>query len=275
MGLGPCSPGAAYQGNGILDIFADTRLEPDHTVKDIKLTDKKIVCYVPAYNARDLMEEVIRGIPQDAMEALHRILIIDDGSTDGTRELADGLASEFPSILPISHERNMGYGAVQKTAFRWLLQNGGDVAVMLHSDGQYPPEYLLPMLAPFEKGADVVGGSRILFGDMRDGGMSRTRYWGTICLNGLENLVFRQKLTSYHSGYKAYSARALKEIPFQEYSDTFNFDSEMLVGAIRAGLTIREVPIPTIHGEGFSSLKPVPYGLSVLRTVVRYIFRRI
>ncbi|MEN8209135.1 MAG: glycosyltransferase family 2 protein [Candidatus Fermentibacteria bacterium] len=230
---------------------------------------------MPAYNAELLMEKVIRDIPQETMELLSTVLVIDDGSSDGTAALTQRLAKEFPKIFLIQHPANRGYGGVQKTAFDWMLQNNGDVAVMLHSDGQYPPEYLKPMLIPFEGGADVVGGSRILFGDMRTGGMSRTRYYGTLWLNALENLVFRRKLTSYHSGYKAYSRKALENIPYSSYSDTFNFDSEMLVGAIRAGLSIEEIPIPTIHGEGFSSLKPVPYGLSVLRTLLRYIFNRI
>ncbi|MCK5035861.1 MAG: glycosyltransferase family 2 protein [Candidatus Sabulitectum sp.] len=235
----------------------------------------RIICYMPAYNAELLMEKVIRDIPLETMEILNTVLIIDDGSSDGTAELALKLAKEFPKISLVRHPENRGYGAVQKTAFDWTLENNGDIAVMLHSDGQYPPEYLKPMLAPFEKKADVVGGSRILFGDMRSGGMSKIRYYGTIWLNALENLVFRQKLTSYHSGYKAYSRNALEKIPYRSYSNTFNFDSEMLVGSIRAELDIAEIPIPTIHGEGFSSLKPVPYGLSVLGTIVRYIFGRI
>lgn len=239
------------------------------------LENYKVVCYMPAYNAELLMEKVIRDIPSETMEILNTILVIDDGSSDGTADLARRLEKEFPKISLIQHPVNRGYGGVQKTAFDWTLENSGDIAVMLHSDGQYPPEYLKPMLIPFENGADLVGGSRILYGDMRKGGMSRTRHFGTIWLNALENLVFRRKLTSYHSGYKAYSRKALGIIPYRSYSNTFNFDSEMLVGAIRADLSIEEIPIPTVHGEGFSSLKPVPYGLSVLRTIVRYIIRKI
>ena len=230
---------------------------------------------MPAYNAEQLMEDVIRDIPSGVMEILNAILVIDDGSSDGTADLTLSLKKEFPKIFLIQHRENRGYGGVQKTAFDWILKKDGDIAVMLHSDGQYPPEYLMPMLTPFEKNIDVVGGSRILYGDMRRGGMSMTRYYGTVWLNALENFVFRRKLTSYHSGYKAYSRKALEEIPYRSYSNTFNFDSEMLVGAIRKGLSIKEIPIPTIHGEGFSSLKPVPYGLSVLHTVIKYIFGRI
>ncbi len=236
----------------------------------------RTLCYVPAYNAVELLEGVVRSIPAGCMEPLDALLVIDDGSTDGTADLVRSLSEEYPIIELVSHPRNRGYGAAQKTAFDWARENGMDAAVMLHSDGQYPPDLLLDMLGPLEReDVHVVGGSRILYGDMRDGGMSFSRYWGTIALNGLENMVFGQRLTSYHSGYKAYSRRAMEEIPYHRYSDTFNFDSEMLVGAIRAGLAIAEVPIPTIHGQGYSSLRPIPYGLSVLRTVLRYLFRRI
>jgi len=230
---------------------------------------------MPAYNTELLMEKVIRDIPSETMEDLDTLLIIDDGSSDGTAQVARMLRDEFPKISLLQHSRNRGYGAAQKTAFDWILEHQGDIAVMLHSDGQYPPQYLVPMHVPFDKNAAVVCGSRVLYGDMRKGGMSRVRYYGTMWLNSLENLIFRQKLTSYHSGYKAYSRRALDTISYNSYSDAFNFDSEMLAGAIRTGTNIEEVPIPTIHGAGFSSLKPVPYGISVLHTLVRYIFGRI
>ena len=244
-------------------------------MKNFRLGDSGVVCYMPAYNAGALIENVIRSVPDEAWKVLQTMLVVDDGSTDSTSRLVGRLSEEFPSITIVRHSNNMGYGEAQKTAFNWMLENGGDVAVMLHSDGQYPPGKLIEMLKPFETGADLVGGSRTLYGDMRKGGMSLPRYYGTIWLNFLENLVFRASLTSYHSGYKAYSRDALESIPYSTYSSTFNFDSEMLVGAIRAGLRIDEVPIPTIHGEGYSSLKPIPYGLSVLRTIFRYMLRRI
>ncbi len=233
------------------------------------------ICFMPAYNAEKLMEGVIRNIPSEAWNSLETLLIVNDGSSDGTGELGRRLAKEFPSIQVVDHPVNKGYGEAQKTAFDWVLKNKCDSVVMLHSDGQYPPDFLLRMIAPLEKGADVVGGSRTMHGDMRHGGMSQARYWGTVVLNWVENTIFRANLTSYHSGYKAYSRKALENIPFTDYSSTFNFDSEMLVGAIRADLKIEEVPIPTIHGEGYSSLKPIPYGLSVLHTLWRFITKKI
>ncbi len=232
-------------------------------------------CFMPAYNTGRFIEGVIRNIPGEAWDALDALLVVNDGSTDDTAEVAGKLAGEFPRIRLISHPVNRGYGAAQKTAFDWAIENGALGVVMLHSDGQYPPDFLLRMLAPLEDGADVVGGSRTMYGDMRKGGMSQARYWGTLMLNGLENLVFRARLTSYHSGYKAYSRAALERIPYRKYSDTFNFDSEMLVGALRHKLSVVEVPIPTVHGQGYSSLKPIPYGLSVLHTIWKYVVGRI
>jgi len=242
---------------------------------EFRLGVSRVVCFMPAFNTAGLIESVIRSIPAEAMEVLEIILVVDDGSSDSTAGVVERLKLEFPMIELLRHPVNRGYGEVQKTAFDYAMAKGADAVVMLHSDGQYPPDRLLPMLRPFEEGAEVVGGSRTMFGDMRKGGMSLHRYYGTIWLNALENFVFRQKLTSYHSGYKAYSRKALESIPYRGYSSTFNFDSEMLVGAVRAKLRIAEVPIPTIHGQGYSSLRPIPYGISVLRTVVRYIFGRI
>lgn len=230
---------------------------------------------MPAYNAERLMESVVRNIPEEAWKKIETLLIVNDGSVDATGELAEKLSEEFPQIRVVSHSENRGYGEAQKTAFDWALKNGADTVVMLHSDGQYPPDFLIRMIEPLENGAHVVGGSRTKYGDMRHGGMGQARYWGTVCLNWVENVVFRANLTSYHSGYKAYSITALRSIPYSKYSSTFNFDSEMLVGAIRANLRIDEVPIPTIHGEGYSSLKPVPYGISVLRTLFRFVSKKI
>lgn len=232
-------------------------------------------CFMPAYNTGRFIERVIRNIPGEAWDVLDTLLVVDDGSTDNTAEVATGLISEFPKMKLIQHDGNRGYGAAQKTAFDWALKNGVSGVVMLHSDGQYPPDFLMTMLSPLREGADVVGGSRTMYGDMRKGGMSQARYWGTVILNGLENFVFRARLTSYHSGYKAYSLNALEKIPFQKYSDTFNFDSEMLVGAIRHKLSVIEVPIPTLHGQGYSSLKPIPYGLSVLHTILKFLAKKI
>lgn len=240
-----------------------------------KSEEMKFSCFMPAYNTGRFIEGVIRGIPAEAWESIDTLLVVDDGSTDNTAEIAAGLSSDFPAIQVARHGGNRGYGAAQKTAFDWAVGRRANGVVMLHSDGQYPPDFLMKMIAPLREGADVVGGSRTMYGDMRKGGMSQARYWGTVILNGLENFVFRARLTSYHSGYKAYSLRALERIPYRGYSDTFNFDSEMLVGAIRHKLSVVEVPIPTLHGQGYSSLKPIPYGLSVLHTIWKFLVKKI
>jgi glycosyltransferase involved in cell wall biosynthesis len=225
---------------------------------------------MPAYNTAGLMPSVIRQIPHDVWEAVDGLLVVDNGSTDDTSAVAEALAVELPKISVLRNPVNRGYGGAQKAGYRRALDLGAQAVVMLHSDGQYPPELLSDMAAPLAAGFHVVGGSRIKYGDMRDGGMSSARYWGTIVLTALENWVFKQSLTTYHSGYKAYSREALTQIPFERYSNEFNFDSEMLVGAVRARLPIAEVPIPTLHGRGYSSLSPIPYGFSVLHTLLRY-----
>jgi glycosyltransferase involved in cell wall biosynthesis len=238
-------------------------------------TPPRPLIFMPAYNAAGRLPGVVRRIPADVWEAVDGLVVVDDGSADATADAVKALMAEFPKIELVRHAANRGYGGAQKTGYRRALELGAAAVVMLHSDGQYPPELLPAMLAPLADGYDVVGGSRSKYGGMRQGGMSLARYWGTILLTALENLVFRQHLTIYHSGYRAYSRAALERIPFERYSDTFNFDSEMLVGAFRARLPIAEVPIPTIHGAGYSSLSPIPYGLSVLRTLARYLLGRI
>jgi glycosyltransferase involved in cell wall biosynthesis len=230
---------------------------------------------MPAYNAVELLPGVVRRIPSDVWEAVEAVIVVDDGSVDETAAVVERLMTDFPKVELLRHATNRGYGGAQKTGYARARERNARAVALLHSDGQYPPELLADMLEPLCRGFHVVGGSRTKYGKMREGGMSFARYWGTLLLNRLENLVFRQNLTIYHSGYRAYSREALEKIPFTRYSNTFNFDSEMLVGALRARLPIAEVPIPTVHGPGYSSLSPIPYGLSVLHTLLRYLFRRI
>lgn len=243
--------------------------------ESFELGKSRIVCYMPAYNASRTIAGVIGGIVTEHWSFIDVLLVVDDGSVDDTAAILIELKRKYPKIELVQHHCNVGYGGAQKTAFRWALEHGADAVVMLHSDGQYPPAFLKDMLKPLAEGADVVGGSRIIHGDMRKGGMSLSRYWGTIFFTKLENLVFHQHLTSYHSGYRSYRCDAIKAISFETYSDSFNFDSEILVGAIRAGLRIAEVPIPTIYGKGCSSLKPVPYCFSLFHTIYKYLFGQI
>lgn len=235
----------------------------------------KIAVFMPAYNAENTIESVFQRIPEDALKKISEFIIVDDGSTDNTAEIAKKLMKKFPIKL-VQHEINMGYGAAQKTGWDHCKQDGIDIAVMLHSDGQYAPELLLEMIKPIEDGiAEVVGGSRCLGGNMLYGGMPIYKYIGNILLTKLENIVFRANLHCYHSGYKAYSKKALKVINYKQYSDYYYFDSEMLVGALTNKLKIAEIPIPTRYAGEISRLDPVKYGIGILKVMWKYLKKQI
>jgi glycosyltransferase involved in cell wall biosynthesis len=233
------------------------------------------IVVMPAYNAGKTIESVFERLPREAIPKIKEFIVIDDGSKDDTPAKVKTLSQTY-GIKLLTHDPNRGYGAAQKTGFTQALTDGADLVVLLHSDGQYSPELILEMMKPIEEGrADVVGGSRIKGGKALEGGMPPIRYYGNIFLSKIENLVFRMNLTTYHSGYKAYSRKALESIPFRGYSDRFHFDSEMLVGCKRAKLKVVEVPIPTRYAGEKSYLNPIPYGFSVLGVIFRYLVGKI
>jgi glycosyltransferase involved in cell wall biosynthesis len=236
---------------------------------------KKVVVVMPAYNAGKTIESVFERLPKEALGRISEYVIVNDGSKDDTQEKAQEIGKKY-NVKILKHDPNRGYGAAQKTGFAQALADGADIAILLHSDGQYAPELVLEMIRPIEEGrADAVGGSRILGGKALEGGMPLHKYYGNIFLTWLENIVFGLKLSTYHSGYKAYSRRALEGIPFRGYSDKFHFDSEMLVGCKRGHFKVVEIPIPTRYAGEKSYLNPVTYGLSVLGVIFRYLAGRI
>jgi hypothetical protein len=171
----------------------------------------------------------------------------------------------------LKNEKNRGYGATEKTLLAYALKEGAETAVLLHADGQYSPEKLSDMLAPFENGeADLVQGSRMLHGGALRGGMPFYKYIANKCLTVVENVGFGMKLAEYHSGYMAYSRKTLLNIPFHGLSDSFDFDLEMIVCAKILGLKIREIAIPTIYAGEKSNLNPIKYGFDVLAIVRKY-----
>jgi len=235
----------------------------------------KIEVVMPAYNAAKTIASVFERLPQQAVSSIEKFIVIDDGSKDDTGEVVKALSKKY-SIELLVHEKNRGYGAAQKTGYNKAMQDGADIVVLLHSDGQYAPELILEMIAPIRDGrADIVGGSRILGGKAKEGGMPFIRYWGNRFLTLIENIVFGLNVTTYHSGYKVYSGKALAKIDYRRYSDNFYFDSEMYVGAKRNGLRIAEVPIPTRYAGEKSYLNPWTYGLGVLGVIYRYLTGRI
>ncbi len=160
------------------------------------------------------------------------------------------LTPELP-IEVIRNAQNLGYGGNQKLGYRLAMEDDLDIVVMLHGDGQYAPECLEEMVAPLERGeADAVLGSRMMEkGAARRGGMPLYKHLGNRALTVFENTMLGTSLTEFHSGYRAYSVRALRRIPFEQNSDDFDFDTEIIIQLHAAGLRITETPIPTYYGD--------------------------
>jgi len=227
---------------------------------------------MPAYNAGKTIERVFSRIPDQVQPRIKRYVVVNDGSNDDTEEALSRLRSEHPDLITLRHKTNRGYGAAEKTLLNYALKEGADVAILLHSDGQYSPEKIPDLLKPFDDNeADLVQGSRMLGQGALAGGMPLYKFIANKCLTAIENIAFGMKLAEYHSGYMVYSRKTLLEIPFNKLSDSFDFDLEMIVMAKIGRLRICEVPIPTIYAGEISHLNPVLYGLAVLAVVSRYL----
>jgi len=180
------------------------------------------------------------------------------------------------NLKVIQHDRNLGYGGNQKTCYRAALESGADIVVMVHPDYQYDPTLIPQMIAPIQNGeADCVLGSRMLQkGGARAGGMPIYKQIGNRVLTKIENIVLRQNLSEYHTGYRAYSRRLLLSIPFMQNSNNFVFDTEIIIQLLVAGFRIKEIPVPTRYFAQASSvdlLRSIQYGLAILMRLAFYL----
>ena len=197
------------------------------------LTGPKIAILVVAYNAEDTLRHVLDRIPTEFAQRVSVVLVCDDASTDSTHSQA--LKYQQGSKLPLNivrHAANLGYGGNQKFGYRWAIDNGVDIVVLLHGDGQYAPVKLPELLAPFfQDDADAVFGSRMIHKqDARKGGMPLYKFVGNKILTTLQNRLANVSLTEWHSGYRAYSVAALRKVNFLKNSDYFDFDSQKVSG---------------------------------------------
>jgi 2-polyprenyl-3-methyl-5-hydroxy-6-metoxy-1,4-benzoquinol methylase len=238
----------------------------------------RIGVLVVAYNAVRTLTSVLERIPDSFRPAIDVVLISDDFSMDETYEVGVAYQRENAG-LPITlvrQPRNLGYGGNQKFGYRWLIEHGIDVAVLLHGDGQYAPELLPEMVAPIVEGrADVVIGSRMLRKGALAGGMPLYKYVGNKILTGFQNRVSGLHLSEWHSGYRAFSLERLARIPFEENADGFHFDTEVLLQLYDAGARIAEVPIPTYYGDEICHVNGLAYAKDVSRDVMRYRLARL
>lgn len=226
----------------------------------------KIAVILPAYNASRTLEQTYREIPHDIVDD---VILVDDASTDDTAAVAAGLG-----IHTVIHARNGGYGANQKTCYALALCRGADIVVMLHPDYQYSPRLLTAMAGMIASGHyDAVFGSRILGGGALAGGMPLYKYVANRVLTAAQNLLMGAKLSEYHTGYRAWSRKVLKQLPLVACSDDFVFDNQMIAQAIWAGFRVGEISCPTKYFPEASSInfrRSCVYGLGVLGTAISF-----
>ena len=227
------------------------------------LKDKKIVVVMPAYNAALTLKKTYSEIPLNIVD---EVILVDDKSSDETVETAKAIGIKHV----ISHERNKGYGGNQKTCYQKALELGADVVIMLHPDYQYTPKLIESISYMIVNGLyPVVLGSRILGNGALKGGMPRYKYFFNRCLTWFQNIMTGQKLSEYHTGYRAFSREVLEKIPFMRNSDDFVFDNQMLAQIIYADYDIGEITCPTKYFPDASSInfrRSCRYGLGVLQT---------
>lgn len=229
--------------------------------------NKKVIVVLPAYNAEKTLEKTYKEIPFDIVD---EVVLVDDASSDNTSTLAKTIGITHV----IRHENNKGYGGNQKTCYQTALELDADIVIMLHPDYQYTPLLITAMVSIIANDLyPVVLGSRILGKGARKGGMPLYKYIFNRMLTLTQNFLMNQKLSEYHTGYRAFSADVLKNINFQANSDDFVFDNQMLAQIFFKGFEIGEITCPTKYFEEASSInfkRSVTYGLGVLSTSVQY-----
>ena len=234
--------------------------------------NKKVIVVLPAYNAALTMAKSIAEIP---MYIVDEIVLVDDNSTDNSVEVAKNLGIKHI----IRHTENKGYGGNQKSCYDKALELNGDIVIMLHPDYQYTPKLLIAMISII--GNDlykVVFASRILGKGALKGGMPLYKYIANRFLTLFQNVLMNQKLSEYHTGYRAYHMEVLKQINYQQNSDDFIFDNEMVAQIFYKGYEIAEITCPTKYFEEASSInlkRSIVYGLGVLRVSILYFLTKI
>jgi glycosyltransferase involved in cell wall biosynthesis len=232
---------------------------------------KKLVVVLPAYNAAQTLQSTYNEIPMDIVD---EIVLVDDASSDNTAEFAQKLGINHV----IRHEKNRGYGGNQKTCYRKALELEADIVIMLHPDYQYTPKLIPAMASMIASGLyDMVLGSRILGKGALKGGMPVYKYIANRFLTLVQNILISEKLSEYHTGYRAYNRTILETVAFELNSDDFVFDNEFISQTVYAGFKIGEVSCPTKYFDEASSInfsRSVKYGVGVLRVSFQHFLAR-
>ncbi len=229
----------------------------------------KILVLITAFNVSKYIRKVVQRIPQSFFKNDVELLIIDDCSNDNTLNEMITLKKEFKEIVIniLSNPSNLSYGGNQKIGYQYAIRNSFDYVILLHGDGQYAPEKIEEMLQPLLSGYDAVQGSRMINKmDALKGKMPIYKFIGNIGLTFIQNRLTSMNLSEFHSGYRAYSVKSLKLIPFKFNSSYYEFDTEILIQFNLAKMKIKEIPIPTFYGDEISYLNSFKYGFRILKT---------
>ncbi len=228
---------------------------------------KKIAVVLPAYNAAKTLEKTYKEIPTDIVD---EVILVDDRSSDNTVALAQSIGIKHIVV----HDKNKGYGGNQKSCYNKALELNCDIVIMVHPDYQYTPKLIEPMAYVIANGVyPVVMGSRILGKGALKGGMPWYKYVANRILTLAQNILLNQKLSEYHTGYRAFSREVLEAIDFDSNSDDFVFDNQMLSQIFYKGFEIAEITCPTKYFEEASSInlkRSSIYGLGVLKVSLEY-----
>lgn len=231
------------------------------------INNKTIAVVLPAYNAAKTLEKTYKEIPGDVVD---HVILVDDLSHDNTIQVAEQLGIKHIVV----HTQNMGYGGNQKSCYNKAMELNADIVVMLHPDYQYTPLLIHSMCYLIANGVyEVVLGSRILGKGARRDGMPFYKYVANRFLTLFQNIVLNQKLSEYHTGYRAFSSNVLRKINYKLNSDDFIFDNEMIAQIFYAGFEIAEITCPTKYFEEASSInfrRSTIYGFGVLLVSVKY-----
>ena len=236
------------------------------------INQKKIIVVLPAYNAGKTLSDTYNEIP---FEIVDEVILVDDNSNDNTKEIAKQLGIKHI----ISHEKNLGYGGNQKSCYNKALEIGGDIIIMLHPDYQYTPKLIHSMSYLIANEVyPVVIGSRILGKGALKGGMPLYKYVANRFLTLFQNILMNQKLSEYHTGYRAYSRAVLEQIDFDKNSNDFIFDNQFIAQIFHKGFEIAEITCPTKYFEDASSInfsRSLKYGLGVIKISIQYFLSKI
>ena len=230
------------------------------------LNGKKIVVVMPAYHAEKTLVQTYEDLPHEVVDD---VILVDDCSSDRTAEIAESL-----NITTIVHETNKGYGGNQKTCYAVALDLGADIVVMVHPDYQYEPKLVTAIASIIASGVyDAAIASRILGNKALAGGMPLYKYIANRFLTLFQNILIGEKLSEYHTGFRAFSSDVLNGIPLDSNSNDFIFDNEMLAQIVGKGFRIGEISCPTKYFEDASSInltRSIRYGLLVIKVSVYY-----